>query len=106
MILLLAPLASAIPLCCLSAILFVVAWNMSEVPHVLRVLRGAPKVDVGILLLTFFLTVFVDLVVAVNMGVIFAALFFMRRMADSVNIEQHIEALPDSPTPDSPAVPR
>ena len=104
-ILLLAPLASAIPLCCLSAILFVVAWNMSEVRHVLRVLRGAPKVDVGILLLTFFLTVFVDLVVAVNVGVIFAALFFMRRMADSVNVEQHIEEPPESAAPGSPAVP-
>ena len=45
-ILVLSPLASAIPLCCLSAILFVVAWNMSEVRHVLRVLRGAPKVGV------------------------------------------------------------
>jgi SulP family sulfate permease len=104
-ILLFAPLASTIPLCCLSAILFVVAWNMSELPHVFRVLRGAPKVDVGILLLTFFLTVFVDLVVAVNVGVIFAALFFMRRMADSVNVEQHIEELPDSGTPGSPAIP-
>jgi sulfate permease, SulP family len=103
-ILLFAPLASTIPLCCLSAILFVVAWNMSELPHVFRVLRGAPKADVGILLLTFFLTVFVDLVVAVNVGVIFAALFFMRRMADSVNVERHIEALPDSGTPGSPAL--
>jgi sulfate permease, SulP family len=104
-ILLLAPLASAIPLSCLSAILFVVAWNMSELPHVVRLLRGAPKVDVGILLLTFFLTVFVDLVVAVNVGVILAALFFMRRMADSVNVEQQVEMLPDSGTPGSPAVP-
>jgi sulfate permease, SulP family len=95
-ILLFAPLASAIPLCCLAAILFVVAWNMSELPHVVRLLRGAPKVDVGILLLTFFLTVFVDLVVAVNVGVILAALFFMRRMADSVNIEQHVEVPPIS----------
>jgi len=93
-ILLLAPLASAIPLCCLSAILFVVAWNMSELPHAVRLVRGAPKVDVGILLLTFFLTVFVDLVVAVNVGVILAALFFMRRMADSVNVEQQIDGLP------------
>jgi SulP family sulfate permease len=87
-ILLLAPMASAIPLCCLSAVLFVVAWNMSDLRHVVRLLRGAPKVDVGILLLTFFLTVFVDLVVAVNVGVILAALFFMRRMADSVIVEQ------------------
>jgi SulP family sulfate permease len=95
-ILLLAPLASAIPLCCLSAILFVVAWNMSEWRHVVRLVRGAPKVDVGILLLTFFLTVFVDLVVAVNVGVILAALFFMRRMADSVNIEQQNDLQPGS----------
>jgi SulP family sulfate permease len=93
-ILLLGPLASAIPLCCLSAVLFVVAWNMSELPHVVRLIRGAPKVDVGILLLTFLLTVFVDLVVAVNVGVILAALFFMRRMADSVNVEQQVDVPP------------
>jgi SulP family sulfate permease len=104
-ILLLAPLASAIPLCCLSAILFVVAWNMSELPHVVRLVRGAPKVDVGILLLTFFLTVFVDLVVAVNVGVILAALFFMRRMADSVNVEQQHDVLPNSAAAGLPIVP-
>jgi SulP family sulfate permease len=97
-ILLLAPLASAIPLSCLSAVLFVVAWNMSELPHVVRIVRGAPKVDVGILLLTFFLTVFVDLVVAVNVGVILAALFFMRRMADAVVIEHQILAGPAGST--------
>jgi sulfate permease, SulP family len=85
-ILLLAPLASAIPLCCLSAVLFVVAWNMSELPHVARLVRRAPKPDVAVLLLTFFLTVLVDLVVAVNVGVILAALLFMRRMADAVSI--------------------
>lgn len=95
-ILLLGPLASAIPLCCLSAVLFVVAWNMSELPHVVRLIRGAPKVDVGILLLTFLLTVFVDLVVAVNVGVILAALFFMRRMADSVNVERQIDLPPSA----------
>jgi sulfate permease, SulP family len=99
-ILLLAPLASAIPLCCLSAILFVVAWNMSEVRHFLRIVRGAPRPDVAVLLLTFLLTVFVDLVVAVNVGVILAALLFMRRMSDSVSIEPHTAA----PPPESNAV--
>jgi sulfate permease, SulP family len=44
---LLAPVASDIPLCCLSAILFVVAWNMSEVRHFLRIIRGAPRPDVA-----------------------------------------------------------
>jgi SulP family sulfate permease len=82
-ILLLAPLAAAIPLCCLSAVLFVVAWNMSELPHVMQLVRSAPKTDVVVLVLTFLLTVFVDLVVAVNVGVIVAALLFMRRMAAS-----------------------
>ena len=99
-ILLLAPLASAIPLCCLSAILFVVAWNMSEVRHFLRIIRGAPRPDVAVLLLTFLLTVFVDLVVAVNVGVILAALLFMRRMSDAVSIEPHTGA----PASDSNAV--
>jgi sulfate permease, SulP family len=95
-ILFLAPLAAAIPLCCLSAILFVVAWNMSELPHFVRLVRGAPKPDVGILLLTFLLTVFVDLVVAVNVGVILAALLFMRRMAEAVNVELHVEEKSES----------
>jgi len=90
-ILLLAPLASAIPLCCLSAVLFVVAWNMGEIPHVIRLVRTAPTPDVAVLALTFMLTVFVDLVVAVNVGVIVAALLFMRRMADSVNVERQFE---------------
>src|SRR5258706_10010516 len=105
-ILLLAPLASTIPLCCLSAVLFVVAWNMSELPHVARLVRTAPKTDVAVLLLTFLLTVFVDLVVAVNVGVIVAALFFMRRMADAVSVEQHVDTTATSfdilgPKPDS-----
>ena len=93
-ILLLAPLAAAIPLCCLSAVLFVVAWNMSELPHVIQLVRTAPKTDVVVLMLTFLLTVFVDLVVAVNVGVIVAALLFMRRMADSVSVEPQFDAAP------------
>lgn len=83
-ILFLAPLASAIPLCTLAAILFVVAWNMSEVHRVLRMTREAPRADVVILFITFGLTVFADLVIAVNIGVIIATLLFMRRMASTV----------------------
>ncbi len=86
-ILLLAPLASAIPLCSLSAILFVVAWNMSELPKFWRLTRFAPRADAAILLLTFGLTVFVDLVVAVNVGVVLAALLFVRRMAEMVSVD-------------------
>jgi SulP family sulfate permease len=87
-VLVLAPLASAIPLCCLSAILFVVSWNMSELPHAVRLVRKAPKPDAAVLVVTFLLTVFVDLVVAVNVGVIVAALMFMRRSAEAVQIEE------------------
>ncbi len=88
-ILFLAPLASNIPLAALAAILFMVAWNMSEPPHVLHMIQRAPRGDVAILLITFFLTVFADLVIAVNIGVILAALLFMRRMAESVEIQAH-----------------
>ncbi len=91
-IVLLAPLASAIPLCCLSAILFIVSWNMSELPQALRLVRRAPKPDASVLVLTFLLTVFVDLVVAVNVGVIVASLMFMRRSAEAVQIEEHAVA--------------
>jgi sulfate permease, SulP family len=98
-ILLLAPLASAVPLCCLSAILFVVAWNMSNLPHLIRLVRGSPAPDVAILLITFALTVFVDLVVAVNVGVILGALFFMRRMALAVNIELEVRTSPAAGLP-------
>jgi SulP family sulfate permease len=87
-ILLLAPLAAHVPLAALAAILFSVAWNMADVPHVTRVLRTAPMADRFLLLTTFVLTVFVDLVVAVNVGVVLASLMFMRRMAESVRIEQ------------------
>jgi SulP family sulfate permease len=87
-LLLLAPLAANIPLCALAAILFVVAYNMSDVPHFIRTIKHAPRYDVLVLLVTFLLTVFTNLVVAVNVGVILAMLFFVRRMHQSVAIEQ------------------
>lgn len=87
-VLLLAPLASHIPLCALSAILFVVAYNMSELHRFSHMVRTAPKADVAVLLLTFLLTVFGDLVIAVNIGVLLACLLFMKRMSESVSVEQ------------------
>lgn len=82
----LAPLAYHIPLAALAAILFVVAWNMSDVRHFTKMLKRAPRADIVILLVTFGLTVFADLVVAVNIGVILATLHFLRRMASSVAV--------------------
>ncbi len=87
-VLFLAPLAVHVPLAALAAILFVVAWNMSEARHFVRMVRRAPPADVAILLVTFVLTVFVDLVVAVNIGVILATLHFLRRMASSVEVQE------------------
>ncbi|HLT26823.1 MAG TPA: SulP family inorganic anion transporter [Zeimonas sp.] len=86
-VLVLAPLAVNVPLAALAAILFVVAWNMSEAKHFAKMVRRAPRADVVILLVTFALTVFADLVVAVNIGVILATLHFMRRMASSVEVQ-------------------
>lgn len=87
-IIFLAPLAVYVPLAALAAILFVVAWNMSEARHFVKMLKRAPRADIVVLLTTFALTVFVDLVVAVNVGVILAVLHFLRRMASSVEVQQ------------------
>lgn len=91
MLLLAAPLAVHIPLASLAAILFVVAWNLSDVPHFMGMIKRAPLADVVILLVTFALTVLVDLVVAVNIGVILATLNFLRRMAASVEVSAMYE---------------
>jgi sulfate permease, SulP family len=88
-IVLLAPWAAHIPLTALAAILFYVAWNMSDVHRFAHVLKTAPRPDVWVMVLTFVLTVFTDLVVAVNVGVVLASLLFMRRMSKAVSIEEH-----------------
>lgn len=95
-IVLLAPLAASIPLCVLAAILFVVAYNMSDIPHFAHMLKHAPGHDVIVLLATFLLTIFTDLVVAVNVGVILAMMFFILHMYQSVGIEkQNYDVLAD-----------
>jgi SulP family sulfate permease len=85
-LLFLAPLAEYVPLAALAAVLFVVAWNMSEVRHFAGMVRRAPRADVAVLLITFFLTVFADLVLAVNVGVILAMFQFLRRMSTAVDV--------------------
>ncbi len=83
--LLLAPLMRYIPLAGLAAILLVVAWNISEV-EAFRHTMSAPKGDRLVLLLTFFLTVLVDLTVAIEAGLVVAAFVFMFRMAEAVEV--------------------
>lgn len=82
----LAPLAGEVPLAALAAILFIVAWNMSDVRHFIRMARRAPLADVAILIITFLLTITTDLVIAVNVGVLLATLHFLRRMSASVEV--------------------
>ncbi|MDO9636559.1 MAG: STAS domain-containing protein, partial [Thiobacillus sp.] len=72
----------------LAAILFVVAWHMSEARHFADIMKKAPRADRAILVITFLLTVFADLVVAVNVGVILAILHFLRRMAEVVETKE------------------
>ena len=81
----LAPLAAYIPLSSLGAVLIVVAWNMAEIQN-FRHLMKAPAADRAVLLTTFVLTLITDLTTAIEIGVLMAALFFMHRMADAVEI--------------------
>jgi SulP family sulfate permease len=86
-ILFLAPAASAIPLASLSAVLMVVAWDMSNLPRIVRLVRTAPKSDAGVLLTTFLLTIVVDLTFAVEIGVAMASFLFLRRMVEIAGIK-------------------
>lgn len=87
--LVLAPLMRYVPLAALSAVLLVVAWNMSEVEHFRNTL-SAPWGDRLVLLLTFFLTVLLDLTVAIQAGVVLAAFVFMYRMAEAVEADSGV----------------
>jgi sulfate permease, SulP family len=82
----LAPLTAYVPLASLAAVLVVVAWNMAELGRFRRLLE-APAGDAGLLLVTFALTVLVDLTVAIEVGVVLASVLFMHRMAEAVAVE-------------------
>ena len=86
-VLAMAPMLGYLPMAGLAALLLRVAWNMSEARHFIKIVRIAPRGDVLILLVCFGLTVFIDMVVAVTVGVVLAALMFMRRMADVANVQ-------------------
>jgi SulP family sulfate permease len=93
--------AAKVPLASLAAILVVVSYHMSEWRSFASLLR-APKSDVFVLIITFALTVFVDLTVAVQVGVVVAALLFMRRMAEVTNVEGVTTELSDRTATDNP----
>jgi SulP family sulfate permease len=81
-VLVLAPLVSYLPMAALAALLFLVAWNMAELKHFVRIVRMAPREDVLVLLACWSLTVAFDMVVSVSVGFVLAAVLFMRRMAE------------------------
>ncbi len=92
------PYAKHIPLCCLAAILLVVAYNMNEWNSIIQLIK-APKSDITVLLVTFLLTVVFDLVIAIEFGVVLAAILFMKRMSDVTQINSITEELSDLPDP-------
>ncbi len=79
---LLMPYAALIPMPAIAAILFVVAYNMSEWREFAALIKTSPKSDIIVMVTTFGLTVIFDLVVAIEVGIVMAAFLFMKRMAD------------------------
>jgi sulfate permease, SulP family len=79
--------AALIPMATLAGILVVVAWHMSEWHLFVRLLKS-PRSDVLVLITTFALTVFVDLIIAIEVGVVLAALLFMKRMAEVTQVSK------------------
>ena len=90
-LLFLMPYASLIPMSCLAAILIMVGYNMSGWRTFVHMVRTAPKSDVAVLVITFLLTVFFDLVVAIEFGMVLAAFLFLKRMADVAQVRQWVE---------------
>lgn len=84
--LLFAPYAKLIPLSCLAGILMVVAYHMSEWRQFKSILKGN-RMDIIILLTTFFLTVIFDLIIAIEIGIVLSSFMFMKRMSESVVVE-------------------
>src|SRR5438270_12216394 len=83
----LAPLVGYLPMAALAGLLIIVARNMSEFHHFVRLTRIAPKYDVIVMLVCFGLTVVFDMVIAVTVGVVLAALLFMRRMSTLTTVD-------------------
>jgi SulP family sulfate permease len=91
----LAPLVAYVPMASLAALMLLVAWNMSEARHFVGMVRTAPRSDVIVLLTCYLLTVFFDMVVAVAVGVVLAAMLFMRHMAEVTKGRIRMDSMSD-----------
>ncbi len=101
------PYAALIPMPAIAAILFVVAYNMSEWKKFVSVVKSAPKSDIIVMVATFVLTVIFDLVIAIEVGMILAAMLFMKRMSEETSVTgwKYIDAEDDSDSLDLKIVP-
>jgi SulP family sulfate permease len=97
----LAPLIGYLPMAAMAALLLLIAWNLAEVKHFAHIARVAPRSDTLVLLTCFGLTVIFDMVVAVSVGIVLAALLFMRRMAELTRVSLIGHGQPSAETEDT-----
>ena len=106
-LLFLMPYAELIPMPAIAAILFMVAYNMSEWKKFVHIVKTAPKSDIIVLVVTFILTVVFDLVIAIEVGMILAALLFIKRMSEETGVKgwEYVDDANDKDSIDLKAVP-
>ncbi|MBQ7034126.1 MAG: STAS domain-containing protein [Clostridia bacterium] len=107
-LLFLMPYAALIPMPAIAAILFVVAYNMSEWRKFVHTVKTAPKSDTIVMVITFGLTVIFDLVIAIEVGMVLAAMFFMKRMSEETAVTgwKYTESEEDADSLDLKVVPK
>ncbi len=107
-LLFLMPLAGLIPMPTIAAILFMVAFNMSEYKKFIRTIKTAPKSDTVVMLITFGLTVIFDLVIAIEVGMLLAAMLFMKRMSEETTVKgwTYVESENDADSLELKSVPQ
>lgn len=100
----LAPVLGYLPMSALAALLLVVAWNMSDAKHFAHIVRVAPRADTIVLLTCFLLTIVFDMVISVTVGVLLAAVLFMRQMAEISSVTKRDGKHPQLIAPLPPGV--
>lgn len=91
-----------LPMASMAALLVIVAWNMSEAPKALHLIRTAPRSDIIVLFLCFSLTVLFDMVIAISAGIVLASLLFMKEIAEMTTVRDitNSSKLIDTPIPE------
>lgn len=107
-LLFLMPLAGLIPMPTIAAILFMVAYNMSEWKKFVHIVKTAPKSDIVVMIITFGLTVIFDLVIAIEVGMLLAAMLFMKRMSEETTVTgwKYVDSENDEDSLDLKVVPK